>query len=993
MKDRRCAIAILVFGIFISLSSCQLFFGKASQPQGTGSLMVQVSTSTAKTLIPAYDMAVKTYDIHGAGPAGAVFDASGFTGSTLSKTDLALGVWTISVNGKNEAGDTIVTGTGTATLELGIEASLVITLRPLAGTGSLSLSLSWTTGLFAVTSITGTLTSTSGSARTLAFSAGADGHSYTYTATDLDTGYHSLELTLLDGVETRWTMVETVRIVKDQETSAYYPIGSGDIYLGTVRRPDFTPAAGNYANAQSVSILCETPGAVIRYTNDGSVPTIYNGFEFTVPISLSSTTAIKARAFKAGWFDSFPVVSSYDIAGSVATPVAGVSSGLHYDPVSVALASATPGADIVYTIDDLTPPSSSHGTIFSSSSPIPINSDCTIRAVAISGEMTSDVMVSPFKITGHVADPVFSIPAGTYTSAQSVAITSTTTDATIYYTTDGTEPGQSSGTLYSGAVAITSSANLKAIAIKADWDSSPVTNVAYRISAVPPQSSVAAGIYNETKSIVLTSATSGAEIRYTTGDGSQAAPTSTTGTVFSTPIAVDQNMTIKAIARHAALDDSDAVSFGYELKPYPPTFDPLPGQYMDASVTVNLASATPGVSYLYTTGDGNQAAPTATSGNLGSSVSLGASGTIKAIAKKTGWSISDVTTATYSLNSLTIYPPNAGTISTATPTLQWPHIFNSVSYEIQIGDTQVVTESSVPIPCGQESYMVSSSLAINDAIFWRVRGIKADNSTTVWSATWHFKESYVDMIQIVGGIYTMRFIHLFPNDVVDCSVSVSDFSIGKFEITQAQYENITNATNPSSHLGDPELPVEMVSWYDAVEFCNLLSIKEGKLPAYSIVDRVPATGYPIGSASVTLDMSKSGYRLPTDAEWQWAARGGLLSHGYLNSGANDVSAVAWISSNSDGTTHPVGGKMPNELGIYDMSGNVFEFCWDWEYSNGFYTTYDPTGLMDPTGPSTGGSRMRRGGDVTCSGNLLNVENGYAPQCFGQFLGFRVVCRP
>ena len=271
--------------------------------------------------------------------------------------------------------------------------------------------------------------------------------------------------------------------------------------------------------------------------------------------------------------------------------------------------------------------------------------------------MTSDVMVSPFKITGHVADPVFSIPAGTYTSAQSVAITSTTTDATIYYTTDGTEPGQSSGTLYSGAVAITSSANLNAIAIKADWDSSPVTNVAYRISAVPPQSSVVAGIYNETKSIVLTSATSGAEIRYTTGDGSQAAPTSTTGTVFSTPITVDQNMTIKAIARHAALDDSDAVSFGYELKPYPPTFDPLPGQYMDASVTVNLASATPGVSYLYTTGDGNQAAPTATSGNLGSSVSLGASGTIKAIAKKTGWSISDVTTATYSLNSLTIQVP------------------------------------------------------------------------------------------------------------------------------------------------------------------------------------------------------------------------------------------------------------------------------------------------------------------------------------------------
>ena len=105
----------------------------------------------------------------------------------------------------------------------------------------------------------------------------------------------------------------------------------------------------------------------------------------------------------------------------------------------------------------------------------------------------------------------------------------------------------------------------------------------------------------------------------------------------------------------------------------------------------------------------------------------------------------------------------------------------------------------------------------------------------------------------------------------------------------------------------------------------------------------PATGYPITSATSTMDMTKNGYRLPTEAEWEYSARGRDLTNGYSYAGSNIVDSVAWCSSDSGGTTHAVGGKAPNELGLYDTSGNVFEWCWD------FCGTFPSGAQMDPTG--------------------------------------------
>ena len=216
----------------------------------------------------------------------------------------------------------------------------------------------------------------------------------------------------------------------------------------------------------------------------------------------------------------------------------------------------------------------------------------------------------------------------------------------------------------------------------------------------------------------------------------------------------------------------------------------------------------------------------------------------------------------------------------------------------------------------------------------------------------------IEMVHIKGGTFNMGSNNGESNEKPIHSVTVSSFYMGKYEVTNREY-----MIYDPKHKGcwsEKNYPVECISWDDAVGYCKWLSKKTGK-----------------------------SYRLPTEAEWEYACRGGTTTEYYW--GDDMDGSYCWYCSNSDSKLHPVGEKLPNPYGLYDMNGNVWEWCSDW-YGENYYSHSSST---NPQGPSSGSGRVWRGGccynyDHYCRSGIRYF---YSPGYRNGYLGFRLVMKP
>jgi len=324
--------------------------------------------------------------------------------------------------------------------------------------------------------------------------------------------------------------------------------------------PVFTPPAGTYSSAQSVTLASPTSGALIYFTTSGATPTS-SSTRYSAPIPVAATETIKAIAIAPGLLPSPVASAAFTISPLAAAPKFSPPAGTYSAPQSVAISDSTPNAVLYYSTNGSAPTTGS--TRYTA--PIPVAVTQTIQAIAVAANyQQSPVTAATYTI--HLplaATPKFSPPAGTYSSAQSVTISDSTTNATVYYTTDGSAPATSSAR-YISAIPVTATQTIKAIAVAANYQQSAVAASTYTINlplTATPKITPPAGTYSAAQTVTLTDTTANAVIYYTTNS---TAPT-TSSTRYSAPFKVSATQTVKAIAVAPGFAPSAVVSAAYTI--------------------------------------------------------------------------------------------------------------------------------------------------------------------------------------------------------------------------------------------------------------------------------------------------------------------------------------------------------------------------------------------------------------------------------------------
>ena len=330
-----------------------------------------------------------------------------------------------------------------------------------------------------------------------------------------------------------------------------------------------------------------------------------------------------------------------------------------------------------------------------------------------------------------------------------------------------------------------------------------------------------------------------------------------------------------------------------------------------------------------------------------------------------------------------ISPANGATQQAQTLTLVWQSVNFATTYHVQVStnnrfDTIVVEDSTLTA-----SSRTIGALAAGTTYYWRVLAKNGDGAST-WSQAWSFTTAAPlvrEMVLVKGGTFQMGQTGIATPVR---QVTVSSFQIDNTEMTQGDYLAIMRV-NPSYFGGDSLMPVVSVTWFDAVLCCNARSKRAGfdTVYAYTFMSGLAGDGCD-SLGNLVIDYTKKGYRLPTEAEWEFACRAGSTTRYFW--GDTMDRTYCWDTVNSGLGPQPVGEKIQNALGLYDMSGNVWQWCNDW------YGAYPSASQTDPTGPTLGTKRILRGGSWYSRDNALysayRAENVLGKQFFD--VGFRCV---
>lgn len=485
-----------------------------------------------------------------------------------------------------------------------------------------------------------------------------------------------------------------------------------------------------------------------------------------------------------------------------------------------------------------------------------------------------------------------------------------------------------------------------------------------------PVFSTEGGTYESAIDILISCTTPQATIRFTT-DNTE--PTSSS-MVFSEVLHLSTNTTLKAKAFKSGWIASSTNSANYVFSAVAaPVIDP-PGALYETPQTISMSCETP-LAQIRWTSDGT--IPTQAANLYTAPIIISTSKTVKAVAFLADKMPSPVSSETYTLQvQAPVFSPQGGSFSTP----------QMVSISCSTADVQIAYTLDGSLPT-EASSIYTHPLNINSNTIVTARAFKSGWNPSIIKTSPYQINVADQMVLVNAGSFHNGF----------SNVALSSFYISRYEVTQFDWLVIMG-TDPSFYPETEEgvftdLPVESISWFKAIEYCNRRSINEGFIPCYNYGGQgTNPDNWTIGwdqdsngHTSMSCNWNANGYRLPTEMEWMFAASGGNNSQSYLYSGSNNADAVAWITSNSESSTHSVGLKLANELGLYDMSGNVWEYCWD------IYNPYPTTDQTNPTGATNGNVRAMRGGSCLHDASNCTVARRYYSYAAyaNNITGFRV----